>query len=155
MFVLMEAVFQYRIPVLHPLAVHFPLSLLLAAGVAAVVWMISGVAFWRRCCLFLLVMGVAGAVLAYLSGKEMEEQVEGVAIVEELVGLHETMAFLTVIGSSIATLVLGIVSLRAERKGGVDRLGLRLFVGSLVLAAAALVAFTAHIGSTMVWGVAA
>ena len=98
-------------------------------------------------------LGLVGAVLAFLSGEEMEKHVEGVAIVEELVELHESMALLTVVGSCLATLVLGIVSIRAER-GVREPLGLRVFVGILVLAAAALVAWTAHIGSTMVWGVA-
>ena len=149
----MESVFQYRIPVLHPLAAHFPLSLLIAAGVAVLVWVVSGGAFWRRCCLFLLMLGLLGAVVAFLTGEEMEAQAEGVAIVEELVGLHEDMALVTLIASCLATLVLGIVSIRTERGGG-ESLGIRVIVGILVLAAAALVAWTAHIGSTMVWGVA-
>lgn len=157
----METVFEYRIPVLHPLVVHFPLSLLLAAALAALVWMFRGTAFWRRCLLFVLALGAPGALLAYLSGDAMEAQSEGVPIVDALVGLHEQMGLWTGVAAWAALAVLGAFSVRQERLRAAARPGapprdpilVRVLVSLLVFAAAALVAWTAHIGGTMVWGV--
>lgn len=154
----MDVVFDYRIPVLHPLAVHFPLGLLLAGALVALVWMFRGTAFWRRSLLLLLVLGSAGAVFAYVTGEAMEEQSEGVPIVDDLIDLHEQMGRYTLVVAIVACLGVALLSLRQERPraGGVparDPIALRLVLGLLVCLAAALVAWTAHIGGTMVWGV--
>ena len=154
----MNTVFQYEIPVWHPLVVHFPTSLLLAALLAALVWMAWGRAFWRRVTLLLLFLGFVGAGAAYLTGEEMEEQSEGVPIVDQLVELHETMALYTLLTSGAAVLFVGGASVWLERRTTIERsppdpLLLRLLCGLTVLAAAAFVAWTAHIGGTMVWGV--
>lgn len=153
----MDAVFDYRIPVLHPLAVHFPLTLLLAAAIAALVWMFRGTPFWRHCTAFLLVLNVPAALFAYFTGEAMEERSEGVPIVDELVDLHEDMALYTLIASGLALAALTVVWIYSARKGtsNLDPIGGRVAVGLLILAAAALVAWTAHIGATMTWGAAA
>jgi uncharacterized membrane protein len=152
----METVFQYKIPVLHPLAVHFPVSLLLLAGVPALAWLVRGTVFWRQCTLFVLASGVAGALVAYFTGEAMEEQSEGVPIVDELVGLHEDMALYTVIVACLALAGFAWAALRSRRipDGQPEPLWMRLTLALAVFAAAVLVAWTAHIGSTMVWGVA-
>ncbi len=155
MFAAMEAVFEYRIPVLHPLAVHFPLTLLLVAAVAALIWMFRGTTFWRQCSAFLVFLSVPGALLAYLTGDSMAEQSEGVPIVDELVDLHERMALYTLIASSVAAAALIVVLAMSYRRGTAvrDPIGSRVAAGLLVMIAAALVAWTAHIGATMTWGV--
>lgn len=155
----MDLVFQYRIPVLHPLAVHFPTALLLTAGLVGLVWMVRGTSFWRRTLLLLLVLGTAGTAFAYFTGEALEEHVEGSPIVSELVGLHEQMALYTFIGAGGALLLLLALVVYVERRTTIERdppdpLWPRLLIGLMVLAAAALVAYTAHIGGTMVWGVA-
>lgn len=151
----MDAVFDYRIPVLHPLAVHFPLTLLLAAAVAACFWMFRGTPFWRHCSAFLIFMSVPGALFAYLTGDAMAEQSEGVPIVDELVDLHEQMALYTLIASGVAAAALIVMLVRSARRGTSkhDPIGSRVLVGLLIMIAAALVAWTAHIGATMTWGV--
>ena len=154
----MEQVLQYEIPVLHPVAVHFPLALLLAAALSAVVWAIRGQAFWRRVTLWLVLLGTGGALLAYFTGEPMEEHVEGVPIVVELVELHEQFALYTLILAGTALTGLAAASFWLERRTTLERdppdpLGLRLVLTAAVLAAAALVAWTGHIGGTMVWGV--
>ena len=156
----METVFQYRIPVWHPLVVHLPLALLLTAALAAVIWMIGGRPFWRRCLLFLVSVGMVGGLLAYNTGEAMAAQAEGVPIVEQLAELHEQMAFYTLLANGLLLLGLGGVSFWLERRTTIERnpddpLMVRIGLGLLVLLAAALVAWTAHIGGTMVWGVAA
>lgn len=151
----MEAVFDYRIPVLHPLAVHFPLTLLLASAIAALVWMFRGTPFWRHCSAFLIFLSVPGALFAYLTGEKMAERSDGVPIVDELVDLHEQMALYTLIASSVAAAALIIMLVMSHRRGTSERdpIGSRVAVGLLIIIAAALVAWTAHIGATMTWGV--
>lgn len=151
----MEAVFDYRIPVLHPLAVHFPLTLLLVAAIAALIWMFRGTPFWRQCTAFLVFLSVPTALVAYLTGDVMAEQSEGVPIVDELVDLHEQMGLYTLIASIVAAVALGVMIALSYYRGTSKRdpIGSRVAVGLLILIAAALVAWTAHIGATMTWGV--
>lgn len=187
----METVLDYRIPVLHPFAVHLPVTLLLTAAIAALIWMFRGTAFWRRCCLFLLLLSTPAAAFAYFTGDEMQERAEGVPIVDELVGLHERMALITLLFTATVTLLFGVYHFRIGRVGRqvdsaerrvdqienkvepieskvepgreaskppderhMDPIGSRVAVSILVFLAAALVAWTAHIGATMTWGVA-
>ena len=152
----MDAVFEYRIPVLHPLAVHLPVTLLLAASLAALIWMFRGSAFWRRCLIFLILLSAPATLLAYLTGDVMEERSEGVPIIDQLVDLHERMALLTLIATVAVTILLGVYGIGAERSRGNrrDPIQMRVGISVLIFLAAALVAWTAHIGATMTWGVA-
>ncbi len=158
----MDAVFRYHIPELHPLAVHFPIALLAAAALAAIVWMGWGAPFWRRAACLLSMLGMAGALFAWFTGDSMEEQAEGAPIVDELVDLHEQMALYALIAAILSFVALGLLTWlgragqsKGSRFAGMnpDRLPYRLGAGFLVLAAAALVAWAGHIGATMVWGV--
>ena len=150
----MESVLQYRIPELHPLAVHFPVSLLIMASVAAVVWMWRGTAFWRGATWLLTVVGTGTAYLAFLTGDAMEEQSEGVPIVDELVGLHEDMALYTLVAACVASVLLSVLGWRARGRGlERDSYPVRIAIGVLVVLVGALVAWTGHIGATMTWGV--
>ena len=153
----MEAVFDYRIPVWHPLAVHFPLTLLLVAALAALIWMFRGTHFWRSCTAFLVILSIPATVFAYLTGDAMEEQSEGVPIVDDLVDLHEQMGLYTLIAAALAcaALIALIIHQRGNAKGAKDPIAGRVGVGLIILTAAALVAWTAHIGATMTWGTAA
>lgn len=155
----MEAVFQYDIPVLHPLAVHFPLGLLLAGGLVALLWLARGTAFWRRAVLLFYGLGLIGAVFAYVTGEAMEEQSEGVPIVEELLELHEDAAVLVLVLAGATTAVLAGLSFWLERRITLERAApdpwwVRIVGTLLALAASLAVAWAGHIGGTMVWGVA-
>ncbi len=153
----METLFDYRIPVLHPLAVHFPLTLLLAAAIATLIWMFKGTPFWRNCTAFLVFLNVPAALFAYLTGDLMAERSEGVPIVDELVGLHEKMGLYTLVASCIVSVVMLIFLVYSYRRApsNQDPIGARVAVGLLIMIAAALVAWTAHIGATMTWGTGA
>lgn len=90
----------------------------------------------------------------------MEEQSEGTPIVEELGGLHEDMALYTLLATGLTLAGMIALSFWLERRTTLERnppdpLWARLIVSFLAFLAAALVAWTAHIGGTMVWGIAA
>ena len=143
---------EYTIPVLHPLLVHFPLALLVAAAPIAVVWALRRTTFWRDAALLLLALGALGALAAYLTGEAMEEQSEGVPIVDRFVEQHETLALWTLGLAAAAMLAFAALSWY-ERQGSKAGGALRWAAALLAVAAAALVAWTAHLGGLMVWGV--
>ncbi|WP_456429453.1 DUF2231 domain-containing protein [Rhodocaloribacter sp.] len=153
----MEKVLQYEIPVWHPIAVHFPMALILTGAVCMALWLIRGAHFWRSCALLVYAFGMAGALFAYFTGEAMEEQVEGTPIVEELVRLHEDMGLYTLIFTGLT--LAGIVALtiweryRPIARPQADPVLIRFGLGLLAVISAALVAWTAHIGGIMVWGV--
>lgn len=154
----MEAFFQYEIPVWHPLVVHFPVALILVAALTTMVWSIRGTPFWRRCALLLFTLGMGGGIVAYQTGEAMEEQSEGTPIVEELVGLHEDLALYTLLVTGATLIALAGLSWWLDRRITIERappdpVAVRVVLAVAALAAALLVAWTAHVGGTMVWGV--
>ena len=154
----METVLQYEIPVYHPLAVHFPIALILVAALAMVVWAVRGTAFWRQCALLLYGLGLIGGIVAYKTGEAIEEHTEGTPIVEELVDMHEDVAFYTLLLTGAVLLALAALTVWRERRITLERkrrdpLVARILLTLAALAAAVLIAWTAHIGGTMVWGV--
>ena len=159
-----DAVFDYSIPYFHPLVVHFPLVLLLLAGGAAVAYAIGGTAVWRRALLILLALGALTAIVAERTGEALEESMEGTPIVDELAEFHETAAHWTVRTSFLALFVGIVVTIWWRRRQSShtvaestptpsEPLWMRLVLLALTGFAAALVAYTAHVGAVMVWGV--
>jgi uncharacterized membrane protein len=151
----MDTLFDYTIPVLHPLAVHFPLSLILAGALVAGLWCWRGTPFWRRCALLLFTLGLAGGFFAWFTGEALEEQVDGEQVVALFVELHENMARLTLIVTGLVVGLLGYGTWHLERQPAPapEPILLRTVVAFLSVVAAALVALTAHIGGVMVWGI--
>lgn len=172
----MDLIAQYEIPFLHPLLVHFPLVLLLLGAGAAGLYLVLGRAVWRKAGLILFALGALSAWAAGETGHALEQAVEGDPIVEQVVGRHEAGAEWTLLASVLAAAAFALVSLsrlslpRLRRRAAeaedaeadpepmpVRPLREPLWGRFLVLipawAAAALVAWTAHLGGIMVWGV--
>ncbi len=162
----MDLIAQYEVPYLHPLAVHFPLVLLLLGAAAATLYALLGRGAWRRAALVLFVLGTAGAWVAEETGHELRHAVEGEPVVEQVVGQHEQGAEWTVAVSALAAFVfvgLSLVRLRRPKPPADgeeapppptrEPLWGRLLALPPALAAAALVAWTSHLGGIMVWGI--
>lgn len=163
----MDLLRDYEIPFLHPLLVHFPLVLLLLGAAAAGLYLLLGRGVWRRSALVLFVLGALSAWAAAETGPALAEAVDD-PVVERVVGRHAAAAEWTVAASAFAAAyfaVLSALALRrrppAEPEEGEDApppprreaLWGRLLGFGLAVAAAALVAWTAHLGGLMVWGV--
>ena len=154
---------RYAIPYLHPLAVHFPLVLLLLAAGVAVLYAALGRPVWRLAALALFVLGAVSAFAARQTGGTMAGEMEGDATTEAVLGTHARMADYTLWAAGAAALVFGGLSAAARRgrpggtrpDGSARREPLAWRLAALVpaLAAAGLVAWTAHLGGVMVWGV--
>lgn len=151
----MEQVLRYDIPVIHPIAVHFPFVLALLALGFGLIWLFRDRLQWLVTASYIQMLGFAGAMVAYLSGDTMKEQSEGVPIVDELVHLHEDAALMATwaIGVSFVALLGARYVHRMNTSHPGTRLWVRLVVCFLLLLAAVLVVWTAHIGGTMVWGI--
>ena len=164
----MEILSQYEIPYLHPLAVHFPLVLLLLGAGAAVFYLVLGRAVWRQAGLVLFALGALGAWAASVTGEDLYPAVEGDPLVERVIETHHDAADATTLASAVAAglfLIVSVARFRPRRRKtdeGDDApappskrepLWGRLLVLLPALAAAALVAWTAHLGGIMVWGV--
>ena len=147
---------EYVIPYLHPLAVHFPLALLLTGAGTAVLYALTGTAFWRKATLLLFLLGFVGAIVARQSGEAMEEDVEGEEMAELFLEDHEAMANRTILAAGLTLLILVVAEARAwtthRRK---DPLWLRFSVVVLAVLSGVLVAYTGHLGGLMVWGIPA
>jgi len=151
---MIDQVFQYDIPVVHPWVVHFPVALLLATALTAVVWSVRGSAFWRRATLWLLSLGTVGMLFSYFTGDAMEVR----PLVEDLAALHEQMALYTLVATGVALLGMLGATVWLERRITLERaapdpIPVRTAITVLIVAAALLVAWTGHIGGVMVWGV--
>ena len=159
----MEPIAQYEIPFLHPLAVHFPLVLLLLGAGAATFYLVLGRPVWRHAGLLLFVLGALSAWVAGETGHDLYNAVEGDPLVEDVVGLHRDGAEWTLWTSLAAALGFALVSaarLRRPAEGEEappsrprEPLWGRLLAFVPAAVAAALVAWTAHLGGIMVWGV--
>ena len=149
---------QYDIPYLHPLAVHFPIVLLLLAAGAAVLYALVGRGVWRLAALGLFALGTLGAVVAGQTGETLKQDVEGEPVVEAVLGTHERVAEVTTWAAALATLAYGGLTVAARRRDAAsarEPLAWRLAALVPAVAAALLVAYTGHLGGVMVWGVPA
>ena len=154
----MDLLTQYEIPYLHPLAVHFPLVLLLLAGAAGAVYAARGTVVWRNAVMIFLVLGSAGAYWAQETGETLEDDVRGEPMVEAIIETHEASAEWTLWAALGALALFGGASvwLRKLPKptdvGEKDPMALRLALAVVAAVPAVLVAYTAHLGGLMVWG---
>jgi uncharacterized membrane protein len=145
---------MYQIPVYHPLVNHFPIALLVLAGGTVLIWLFTGQRFWRLSTLLLTGTGALGAFIAMRTGHAMEEFSAGRPMVKKLVEHHEELADITVYLSLAAFVFLLAVIYWARRADPqlADALIVRIVIATLVLASAALVSWTSHVGGTMTWG---
>jgi uncharacterized membrane protein len=153
----MTPLFEYEIPILHPLLVHFPIALIIVGAVAVVAWALNPRAFWYRVGTLAFAVGAASALAAYLTGEAAADAAEDVPIVDELVHLHEDLAIYT-LAATVITLVALVVTQSHLLSGDAEegeppRPAVRWIVACVAILAALLVAWTSHLGGIMVWGV--
>jgi uncharacterized membrane protein len=127
---------------LHPLLIHFPIALVIAAAVAEAAALITGSARWRSVAignvrfgaLLALAAAVAGWRLALLQGPDASALLEW----------HRW----------VGTVAAGVTFAAAFATAGADsRSALRTWTyRTAVFAAAALVGLTGHLGGMLVWG---
>jgi uncharacterized membrane protein len=149
-----DQVFQYRIPALHPLLVHFPIATVGLAFGAAGLWLLWDRRWMLVAAAVIQSLGWVATLGAFLTGETLEEQSEGVPIVDALVGFHESMAewslWVTGLSALLFWVMLRLSGRDVSRSG--SALWMRVLGFLVALGAAALIAWVSHIGGVMVWG---
>lgn len=146
---------EFSIPYVHPLVVHFPIALLPASAIALVGWLVRDRLKWLVAAFWMAAAGLAGAVIAVLSGTMLENDIEGEPMVELFGHTHEEFGEWTAwMAAALFVAISGSIVWHrlSVRRPGVPVLW-RLLIAVLGLAVAGLVLRTGHIGGTMVWGV--
>ena len=150
---MIKDVFDYTLPVFHPIFVHLPVALLPVAFIAGIVWVARPTHQWGFFTAGLLAVAAVGAVLAFMTGETLYAQSEGVPVVELFVDRHRQLGRLVMI-AAIASFVLTVAALILDRhpdRASAGRYG-RFVSLALILVSVALVLVTAHLGGIMVWG---
>ena len=151
----LTTVFDFTIPTLHPLAVHLPLVAIPAAAVAGIGYAALGSLRWLYATLGTALVGAAGALFATRTGETLYGEMDGDPMLELLGEAHEWSAEWALYAVAAAALALAFLTWRQRRAGPAAPVWARGLVALLLLAAAALVLYAGHVGSTMVWGVPA
>jgi len=126
---------------LHPLLLHFPIALVIAAALAELiairpgqrVWHVIAVANLQMAAIFALAAAVTGWLLAYTSAVEDVQSLQW----HRWVGTTATLA-------TIAVALTTLIHPGSATGRWIYRIG--------VWGAAALVALTGHLGARLVWG---
>jgi uncharacterized membrane protein len=126
----------------HPLLVHFPIGLILAAAAAEIIALHTGRADWRAIAVANVRAGAAMGALTAVAGWELASA----EIVEpsRLLAWHGWIGTAGGLAAIAAALLSTFADERTRRRLGAYRAALFL--------AAALVAIAGHLGGTLVWG---
>lgn len=131
---------------IHPLIVHFPIALLLTSVLADLLALLRPRAVFKDVALFLLILGVIGAVAAGVSGERAAEAVARLPDLRQAVEQHEDFATGT-IWLFIALLLSRLYMVIKGRFVSIFRAA--YFIVSLV--AGGLLMATAYSGGSLVY----
>ncbi|MBL7978236.1 MAG: hypothetical protein JNN12_07825 [Bacteroidetes Order II. Incertae sedis bacterium] len=151
----MDILSQYTIPYLHPLAVHFPLVLLLLCVPTSAMWLLTKREMWQQGTFYLSVLALVSSVFAKKTGEALAEGVEGEPMVEQILGAHAAAADFVIVANLVLVFLLILVwyADRNAKWGFVQKTPFRMAVLLVAVFAAGLVAYVAHLGGLMTWGV--
>ena len=103
-------------PNIHPLLVHFPIALLIAAAAVDVVgWVFRRSRVVRQTATLLYVLGTGAAVVTYFTGRAASQAVWLPGMAQAVVGEHWNWAFRTVWFFGIVTALRLVLITRRDR----------------------------------------
>lgn len=127
---------------LHPLLVHFPIGLILAAAAAELVAIHTGRADWRAIAVANVRAGAAMGALTAIAGWRLASA--------QFVEHSHLLAWHGWVGVAGAAGAIGAALLSRGAPDGTR--GRRVAYRAALFGAAALVAVAGHLGGTLVWG---
>lgn len=129
---------------LHPATVHFPIALLLASLGFYAVHQWKQEDYFQRTGFLLHLIGVISMAIAVLTGNQAQSNIAETPALEELVQQHQISGF-------VLLWLLGMMLIwRYLRQKRMQKLERWLFLG-LFIASMALMAYSSHLGGTMVY----
>jgi uncharacterized membrane protein len=127
---------------LHPLLIHFPIALVLAAGAAEAAALLTADDRWRVVALHNVRIAAAFAIPAAIAGWRLA--IDSGSDASALLEWHRWLGTL----AAVATLAAALATASIRRQ----RLAAPWVYRIALLAAAALVAVTGHLGGALAWG---
>lgn len=142
----------WRNEIWHPLSVHFPIALLIFATLFKIIGLKFNKAHWRKGAFILLLFGTAGAWISVFTGNiadsEVAREVCDPTVLEEHENISYIVAWLFSIASIIELLIItGLLKFKLFI--------LRLVIALLMLTGSGFLAYTGHLGATLVYQQAA
>lgn len=128
----------------HPLTVHFPIALLMAALLLETLALGFKKPHWHRIALWNLALGTLGAAVAVFTGRQAAATAKHSFEIHQIMTLHERLGYV------VLALAAGIVGWRLLKRDALSRRGRWMSWGLLGLACGVL-AFGAHLGGRMVY----
>ena len=128
----------------HPIAVHFPIALLVTAFLMDTLALVFKRPHWHRLALWNLVLGTFGAAAAVLSGRLAEAFAKHSFEIHEVLELHKRLGYI------VLSLAAGITVLRVflkDRLGGIARWVSWITLGLVIV----LMGYSAHLGGRLVY----
>jgi len=126
----------------HPLLIHFPIALVIAAAMAEIAAMVTADERWRTVAVGNVRVGAAFALLAAIAGWRLAHAPE--MEVSRLLEWHRWLGTVSAGAALAAALATGGVRGRSVQMVRIYRMAL--------FAAGMLVAATGHLGGLLVWG---
>ena len=127
---------------LHPLLIHFPIALVIAATLAEAAAIVTADANWRTVAIGNVRAGSVFALVATIAGWRLAVALE--MEVSPLLEWHRWLGTLAAGAAVAAALATAAVHRRSALATGMYRIAL--------FAAGILVAVTGHVGGLLVWG---
>lgn len=128
----------------HPLIVHFPIVLLIAAGLAYFIYALQDDVFYLRVANLAHIGGFIFAALSIFTGNQAESAIPHPPDLHEMIEQHALLAWVVVWTSAVLFLWQ---MLRSKRWATVEKWGfVVLFIGML-----GILSFSSHLGGRMVY----
>jgi len=128
----------------HPIIVHFPIALLIVAGLFAIVHLITKKEVFREVCFWNLILGTLGAIAAVISGIDQSNTIVHNNAIHEVMILHQNLAY-TVLAIFVLLTIWTIV-----RKAKMSKAE-RVFHVLAFLIGIGFITYTGHLGGQMVF----
>lgn len=113
---------------LHPMIVHFPIALLIVGFLSDLIGIITKREFFTQAGFYLLILGAAGVIAAFLSGDQAGSGISEEGVLKQALETHEDAASLTIWIVSVAAVFRLALVLLKKFKGVLKMLSLALFL---------------------------
>lgn len=130
---------------LHALLIHFPIALLFVGYFSEIIGLISKNQFFKNVSLYLLVLGVLGAIAAYISGSYAGNSIESSAL-KIPVELHKQAALITLLLAIVTILFMYFIYYFKKNNPLTNWMAFILF--TLLISS---ITFTGYLGGQLVY----
>jgi uncharacterized membrane protein len=130
---------------LHVLVLHFPIALILAAGLADMLWLLTRKAIFKDAGYYCIILGALGAIATVITGSMLIDTLNLTGEYHDLGETHEALGITTMI---VAILAGGV---RVFFRNRLPKIWAWVY-GLLILSALTLVSITGHYGGMIAFG---